>query len=216
MELGGLISEANELLARSGREGMFSSWIESECGISRRTAYNYMAAYDRLGEHTASLKNITAEAIYYLSSGSVTIDEVDAVLEEAAKNKVGLSRAKEIVQALHNSDTEPGGSTLGIYPATIDPVGDGETTPHHTPDLEVDTSLRTRDDDGEGTGDPPGDKSALAAKSIIMNIQASLTEVVWSLDQLAEVLPQERLHQAILDSIECANRDLGLWRQAIK
>jgi hypothetical protein len=204
MELGALISEANEILAKVGRDSMFGAWIESECSISRRTAYNWMAAYDRFGAHPEKLANLTAEAIYYLS-GSVDLHSVDLVLEAAEQEKIGIERAKEIVQGLHS-----------FRPESVS--GGASTTQGDPPDLddECDKSAPVDVDRapyGQGKGADSGQNNA---KEIADEIDSLLTALVWKLDEFNTVLPQDRLHQSALDSIDLASREINLWKQMIR
>lgn len=210
MELGALISEANGLLAKSGCDSMFGAWIESECSISRRTAYNWMAAYERFGGHADRLANLTAETIYYLSGMTVDLDSVDRVLEAAQTEKIGIEQAKAIVQGLHNSKPEP--ATREV-----------ETTHDDPPDLddECDTHQPASDgiqDDGapSGQGKGAGSGAYKEASDLVDEIEMHLTEAIWKLDALNGVLPQDRLHQSVLDSIDLASRDISLWKQMIR
>src|SRR5688500_3443451 len=70
IDIGKAIHQANELLAVAGRDGKFSSWVEDECGIERRTAYNYLHAFDAFSKCT-TIGQFSAGALYALSAPTV-------------------------------------------------------------------------------------------------------------------------------------------------
>jgi hypothetical protein len=48
LALGEAVAAAHDLLAGIGCEGKFKPWVETECGISKSTAYNYMWAWQKV------------------------------------------------------------------------------------------------------------------------------------------------------------------------
>jgi hypothetical protein len=78
--------KAKELLKR----GRWLPWLEAECGLSTRSAQNYMNVAERFGEQFARLANLRLETVYKLAARSTPDDVVEAVLAKASSGQ-GLS-----------------------------------------------------------------------------------------------------------------------------
>lgn len=99
LEMGESISEAQKLLSKH-KEGVFGKWIEEECGITPRTAYNYINAWRKFS-NCESLSQLTAEAMYLLAAPNAP----EAAFKKALKSaeigvKVTEAVAKQIIKAV--------------------------------------------------------------------------------------------------------------------
>ena len=101
LEMGKAIGDAHDILANH-KGGTFGAWVEAECGISKRSAYNYMLAAKRFKgcASLAQLKQYTAEAIYTLSADSAppeAIKKAEKLVEKGVKitEKVAKSLLKK-------------------------------------------------------------------------------------------------------------------------
>ena len=65
-----IIENGQDLLAMKLRipHGQFEAWIDAECGVSERTARNYMAAARAFGGKTAIVADLSPTTIYALTS----------------------------------------------------------------------------------------------------------------------------------------------------
>lgn len=91
IQMGMLLNEAIELLARNRLESSFKGWVERECGFSLRTAYNYINVFNRFGECATVAQNLTLGGLYVLSP--------DDVPEEAVQTAINLAQKGERVTA---------------------------------------------------------------------------------------------------------------------
>lgn len=98
--IGGAIHEAHELLAGVGREGKFQDWLERECGIERRTAYNYLHAFDAFGK-CETVSHFSAGAMYALSAPTAPPKARDEAIKRSENGeKITKSVADEIIESL--------------------------------------------------------------------------------------------------------------------
>lgn len=97
LKMGEAIRDAHALLAGGGCEGRFKPWIETECGISRSTAYNYMWAFERFGK-APNVIHFTNEGMYLLSPPTIPTAAVKEAEHLASKGvRISADLAKEIV-----------------------------------------------------------------------------------------------------------------------
>lgn len=97
--MGEAISTANDLLAEHGRYGRFAEWVEMECGITSRTALNYMWAWNRFRK-CESLAQFDDVAMYALASPKVPEAAAKEAEKLASKGvRITIVRAKEIVDS---------------------------------------------------------------------------------------------------------------------
>jgi hypothetical protein len=94
MSIGKHIADAHELLKGNGK---FSDWVQDECGFSRRTAYNYMLAYQRF-YGCEGIAQISQDAMYALSGP----DTPPAAFKEAVKlagkgERIDMKQAKNLL-----------------------------------------------------------------------------------------------------------------------
>ena len=107
MTMGKDINEAHQLLAGEGRDGKFAEWIEDVCGVSRRTAYNYMHAYQRFSG-CGAIAYITQEAMYALSGPTVPPEAAKAAAKAAEKGeRIDLKYAKNLLLKFDDEEPEP-------------------------------------------------------------------------------------------------------------
>jgi hypothetical protein len=113
MEIGKAIAAAHALLVGDGgKDGKFSLWVESECGYCRRTAYNYMNAWQRFGSlgNCATVAQFEPTALYALASPSVP----DAAVREAVKlADRGLRITKKAADDIKRKHTQNGHKSNG-------------------------------------------------------------------------------------------------------
>jgi hypothetical protein len=140
--IGESVAKAHEILAGDGRDGQFSQWVEAECGFSKRTAYNYMNAWQTFGK-SESIEQYEPTAMYTLSGSKVPPDAVKEAEKLAKKGeRITAEKADEIlgkfrdvakktsakqangatsVQRLHTSEPSASVSGTGNNPPSADP-----------------------------------------------------------------------------------------------
>lgn len=106
LELCSLFAQAHAEFSGSGCEGKFKDWVETKCGVSRRTAYNYLQVHQRWGsvQPVAHLSPIT---LIQLSQKSVPESAVEEVIETAKSGKVSKTDAEEIIKRHKQVEPEP-------------------------------------------------------------------------------------------------------------
>jgi len=143
MEVGKYLSQAQELMPT---QGAFQSWVETRCGYSIRSAYNYMSAFKEFGT-CANLQNLELSAMYALTQN-----------EEAKKKALKLAdrgvqvthkMAKDLVKNAGGPE-KPGGGGRGPgkgsqEPERIDPVQQAKNNAKVAKDL-IDRAVRAVDD----------------------------------------------------------------------
>jgi hypothetical protein len=78
--------------------GQFSDWIETEFGMSQRTAQNMMGVWRTFGDKSETVSLLTDSALYLLSGPSVPAEAREQVIEEA--KETGHSPTKARVQEI--------------------------------------------------------------------------------------------------------------------
>lgn len=112
-EVGQAIATAHGLLADHD-EGTFGKWIENECGIEKRTAYNYMHAWETFGEQETNI-SVTPTAMYLLSAAEAPEKAAKEAIKRADKGeRITVVKAKEILEKFRENE-----------PASIPRKGDG-------------------------------------------------------------------------------------------
>lgn len=149
IQLGETLALAQSVLAGVGQEGKFKSWVESECGFSRASAYRYIAAFRKFsGERSVSaLRHFTLDAVFALSPESVPQVAIDEAVKIASKGtRINRERADEILAKFRQAapkkkpkpkpeaakpvePEEPEAEEVDFEPAKI------EAQPHATVDL---------------------------------------------------------------------------------
>lgn len=116
-EIGEHLQAAHDLLANHG-DGMFGKWCVERCGMTDRTARNYINVVEVFGKQKKLVSEtgsgtFDAKALYYLSRDTTPDAAIKDALK-AAKNgdRVTLADARDIVARY-----------------TIDADADGETAP---------------------------------------------------------------------------------------
>jgi hypothetical protein len=96
VEIGGKLAEVKDALGGNGR---FNDWLTAELGWSERTAYNFIAVWQKFGSANFALENVATSALYLLAAPSTPADAVEAVKQIAdAGEKVTHEVAKEVVR----------------------------------------------------------------------------------------------------------------------
>lgn len=105
LAIGEKISIAHEQLAKRGN-GEFQKWIESECGFSKATAYNYMAAYKVFGDVPA-VARIEDSAMYALAQKDTPVEALKEALKLAENGvKITHKQAKELIKKHTDPDAD--------------------------------------------------------------------------------------------------------------
>jgi len=121
MSIGKHINDAHEILAGEGREGNFSDWIQETCGFSRRTAYNYMLAYQRF-HGCGAINQISQDAMYYLSGPSTPPEAIKEAVKQAEKGqRVDLKFAKNLLLKFSDEDADDGKAAKAAKPEKAEP-----------------------------------------------------------------------------------------------
>lgn len=124
LEVGCAIHEAHELLAGDGRDGKFSAWCEEECGIERRTAYNYLWSFERFGK-CETVSHFSAGAMYALAAPTAPDKAVKAALKLADKGvRVTKSVADELIEenTVETDDPKPSRSSKPLSQSDMPPT----------------------------------------------------------------------------------------------
>lgn len=116
MTIGDMLCIAHEQLANY-RSGTFLKWVETECGFSKSTAYNYMAAFRVFGS-IPTVGNLEDGAVYALAQKETPKKALKEVLKLADKGtKITQKIAKEIIKKhLDESQEEQGEQTSSAAP----------------------------------------------------------------------------------------------------
>ena len=105
MAIGEMLSIAQEQLANY-HKGSFQKWIESECGFSKASAYNYLSAY-RVFVSCPTVGQLEDGAMYALAQKETPVKALKEVLKLAGKGaKITHKQALEIIKK-HKSTSSP-------------------------------------------------------------------------------------------------------------
>ncbi len=227
LDVGEQIAQANELLAKYGKEGLFGKWVEAECGISRMTAYNYLNAHERFGEHRKRITHFTAEAIYYLSRDDTTLDVIDEALSLNDKGvTVTKPMAEELAHLSKAFTNAPAVSKKPTHPST--PVDPPKPVPAWQPPAGV-KQYKDTFGPGEHWSSPNGcheDCPACAAepeapenagvdvKPAFKTANELLGKLIRLADDIHDVKPHNTEHDALLRHLQEAIYSLDRWRKA--
>jgi len=96
VEIGGKLAEVKD---RVGGNGKFNDWLSAELGWSERTAYNFIAVWQRFGAANFALENVATSALYLLAAPSTPAEAVEVAKQIAdSGEEVTHGMAKEIVR----------------------------------------------------------------------------------------------------------------------
>jgi hypothetical protein len=143
--MGRAIKDAQGLLANYG-DGTFGRWIEAECGITPRSGYNYLRAWEDFGD-CESLSQFTAEAMYLLSAPSAPPQALARAKKLAAK---GDRIDKKVALGLLNAQKDLSASPTNGHIATSPTA-----KPEASREVPVSTHLNA--------AEPPNDPNSLEA-----------------------------------------------------
>jgi hypothetical protein len=97
LALGEAITAAHEVLATAGKEGRFGEWVDAECDFGRRSAYNYMNAWERFG-NCATVAQFNDGAMYALAEPKAPPEAAKEAEKLATKGiRITLDKAKELL-----------------------------------------------------------------------------------------------------------------------
>lgn len=164
IEIGESISKAHAILATGGKEGQFSAWVESECGFSRATAYNYMNAWETFGDCDV-IDQFDNGALYVLAGANVPEEAVKEAVKSAKKGyHFTTEKAKEHLGKFRDlvKKTAPNKQVKGPIVQPLDNSnksqasvsGSDEPTPLNAPPCLPSVGTVNRTDSGsQGDGD---------------------------------------------------------------
>jgi hypothetical protein len=149
--MGEAIASANALLADHSKHGRFGEWVEHECGISKKTAYNYMWAWERFGSCSV-VDQFDDWAMYALAAPSAP-KTASVEAEKLAKKgiRITFERAKSILQSMLPSkpaaDPKPDDSTrVSDTPPSAAPEKNHTESPTSSASSEADGQLTDKPD----------------------------------------------------------------------
>jgi hypothetical protein len=217
LALGELIQQAHAELSGGGRDGEFGPWVEAECGFSRKTAYNYLHAYERFNK-CESLSHFSAEAVYALAAPDVPDKAIKEAVRLADKGeRVNASKAKEILDKFREATTRASGKpgqtskTTATQTEAAKPSG---PCPHGGEHEYDDEACKRCHDPKPGVSVEPEESSD--AGKLFAKIFEHLGKVTRLLDDLKKAVPNSKYFDDVFASLECANQDLHKWRRAKK
>lgn len=118
MAIGEMLTVAQEQLANY-HNGTFQKWIESECGFSKATAYNYLAAF-RVFKSCPTVGQLEDGAMYALAQKETPEKALTEVLKLTEKGvKITQKQAKQIIEKYRSSSpspSAPSSSSLSVEP----------------------------------------------------------------------------------------------------
>lgn len=80
--------------------GMFLPWLQSEFGMSHKTAHNFMSVNQRFGNKYVNFTHLSASVLYLLASPSTPDEAIDEVIQRAdSGEKITHALAKQIIDA---------------------------------------------------------------------------------------------------------------------
>lgn len=94
LQIGRILSEAKKLIGDGGRE-TFQEWVDSECGFSKSTAYNYISAWENFGE-CPTVGHIELGAMYQLAKSSGAKKKALKLADKGVR--ITQSMAKQFVE----------------------------------------------------------------------------------------------------------------------
>jgi flagellar biosynthesis GTPase FlhF len=101
-QLGRILSEANELLAKP-KHGSFVSWSTAEFGLTKSTVYRYMNVWRRLLQHgDGEYKNWSPSALYLLAELNEVPPDVHEQLQQLPS--VTVVRPEDVERVLADND----------------------------------------------------------------------------------------------------------------
>jgi len=96
VEIGGKLAEVKDCV---GGNGKFNDWLSSELGWSERTAYNFIAVWQKFHAANFALENVATSALYLLAAPSTPTEAVEVAKQIADSGQdVTHGVAKELVR----------------------------------------------------------------------------------------------------------------------
>ena len=143
-----LVKQGHDLFAKSGRDGKFSEWVETELKISRSSAYNMLKVSEKFGVNCPTVGQFSPTAMIELSSSNLPDDVIGKAVELADGGKVTGSIAKKAKAA----------ATLEI------PMEDATVTETEVDDEEPITAPNDSDTEYEDVDPPEPTKTTTKAQ----------------------------------------------------
>lgn len=103
------VARIHDRLAELGCRGRFSSFVESECGISRSTAYNYIAIHNKF-RNCPTVGQFTPSALLELAKSDTPDEVIEQLIASdehvsGAKAKAAKRKAKTVLEIPNESAT---------------------------------------------------------------------------------------------------------------
>jgi hypothetical protein len=96
VEIGGKLAEVKDCV---GGNGKFNEWLSSELGWSERTAYNFIAVWQKFHAANFALENVATSALYLLAAPSTPPEAIEVARQIAdSGQQVTHGVAKEVVR----------------------------------------------------------------------------------------------------------------------
>lgn len=97
VERGRIFTEAQAELAKSGRNGLFKNWVETECNVSRSTAYNLINVYEVFG-NCPTVGQFRPNVLLTLSKETTPDDAIKAAIKASKKGPVTPDMADALIE----------------------------------------------------------------------------------------------------------------------
>jgi hypothetical protein len=219
LEIGEAIHEAHDLLAGDGRDGTFTTWVESETDIGISTAYNLLNVFRRAKKFPI-LETYPPTVAYMLAPESVpdsALREMEKAVKKGARPTIEL--AKETIAKFREATTRASGKsgqtskTTATQTEAAKPSG---PCPHGGEHDYDDEACKRCHDPKPGVSVEPEPEEATATGKLFTKIFEHLGKVTRLLDDLKKAVPNSKYFDDVFASLECANQDLHKWRRAKK
>lgn len=148
LELGCAVHEAHELLAGTGRDGKFRAWVEGECGLEIRTAYNYLYSFEAFNK-LETVASFSAGAMYALAAPTCPEKARKEAIKRAEKGeRISKGVADDIIESFTVAD-EPKQDSKPQASVT----GSAKTLTSAPPDLPSVGTVNRTDTGSQDSGD---------------------------------------------------------------
>lgn len=96
--LGRILKPCHDILANN-KNGTFQKWVKDRCGITPKTAYNFIHAFEHFGNCETISQYIDATALYLLSADTCPEEATREAIKLAERGeRITHKRAKELAE----------------------------------------------------------------------------------------------------------------------
>jgi hypothetical protein len=218
LAMGEAIAHAHAILSKDGPDSVsFSQWVETECLISRSTAYRYMYAWQRFGEaELQELQCFTVEALIDLSSKSCPEKASKEALKLAKKgSRINAAVAKQLIEQYTFQDKPAAklpapvsGPAVWSGPSVANEADEASSEPLAQPDAVLADAAAS---------DPPFDvpeagEQAVPVGKLISKANEMVGHLVRLIGDINNAKPNGKYKESCLDSLSIVLADLDAWR----